>query len=188
MARKARVSVSTIGKFIAPDDSAIGIEDTEEFRVAYDSYMKSANHEFLKLIPEEKPGFYYLRPYGSEEKAEIRDYFTSISTEEGREVNEDGTPSAELVEAVHKVDPKGERFRLLRRNVVYDCIVGCTDHPMAADEVADDGTLDVQHIRWDVGTPEPKGLRESMMKDDVLSTFLFQYLFTISSLSEKEKN
>jgi len=197
MARSGRISASTIAKFIAPDDSAIG-GDVATIKDRYEQYIKTADHRVLELKAEEKPAFYYVRPQLYNERVMIRDYFAAITSEQ-ETLNADGTaavvvegaaaPNPEaLAEAVYKADPDGEKFEILRRAVVFECIIGCTDHPIVKDEVDDSGALVVEHVQWKVGTPEPVGFREELMKDSVLSTVLFQYLFTISNLSEKEKN
>ena len=188
MARTGKVSASTVAKFIAPDDSAIG-GDPKTFQERYSKYIRTSDHRVLELKAEEKPAFYYVRPYLLQEKSMIRDYFASLEVKDESAETEGKSMTAEaLEEAVHNGDPNAERFDILRREVVYECIVGCVDHPMTEDAIPDDGNLITTHVQWKVGTPEPVGLRESMIKDPMLSTVLFQYLFTVSNLSETEKN
>ena len=189
MARTARVTASTVAKFIAPDDSAIG-GDMKTFQERYSQYLRTGDHTHLELKRENKPAFYWVRPYLADEKAKIRDYFASLKIKDETVETAEGTAMTQdaLEAAVREGDPDTERFDLLRREVVYECILGCDDHPMAEDSVGEDGKLITQHILWKPNTPEPTGAREAMIKDQMLVGVLFQYLFTVSNLTETEKN
>ena len=201
MARTGKTTASTIAKFIAPDDSAIG-GDPNTFGERYNKYVRTGDHTPLELKRENKPAFYWVRPYLSPEKAKIRDYFASLEI-----VNEDNQEGKNLTqealeEAVRKGDPDTERFDIMRREVVYECLLGCDDHPATEDIVGEDGNLVTHRVLWKPGTPEPivytyendkgetvsVGAREAMVKDITLVSVLFQYLFTISNLTETEKN
>ncbi len=198
MARTGRVTASTVAKFIAPDDSAIG-GDLNTFQERYTTYIRTGNHTSLELKRENKPAFYWVRPYLSDEKAKIRDYFASLEVKDESAEVEGKTISPDALEAaVRKGDPDTERFDILRREVVYDCIMGCDDHPATEDSVGENGVLRTHRILWKPGTPEPVvyvdedgksvSAREAMVKDQMLVSVLFQYLFTVSNLTETEKN
>lgn len=195
MARTGKTTASTIAKFIAPDDSAIG-GDPNTFVERYSKYVHSGDHTSLELKRENKPAFYWVRPYLAPERARIRDYFVSLN------LPEDGVTPETLVEAMRRGDPTTERLSLVQKEVVFDCLVGCDDHPTTEDVVGEDGKLRTHHILWKPGTPEPivytyeneKGetvavsAREAMVKDHTLVGNLFEYLFAISNLTETEKN
>ncbi len=202
MARTGRVTASTVAKFIAPDDSAIG-GDPKTFQERYQKYVNTSDHTHLELKRENRPAFYWVRPYLSDEKAKIRDYFASleVNDESAETVGKSMSPDA-LEQAVRRGDPDVERFDLLRREVVYECLMGCDDHPATEDTVGEDGKLKTHRVLWKPNTPEPVvytyenekgetisvGARDAMIKDQMLVAVLFQYLFTVSNLTETEKN
>lgn len=202
MARTGRVTASTVAKFIAPDDSAIG-GDLKTFAERYQSYVRTSDHTHLELKRENKPAFYWIRPYLSDEKAKIRDYFASLEVkDESAEVEGKALSQDALEAAVRKGDPDTERFDILRREVVYECLMGCDDHPATEDSVNENGKLVTHRVMWKPNTPEPivytyendkgeqisVGARDAMVKDQMLVAVLFQYLFTVSNLTETEKN
>ncbi len=179
MARKARSNASTIARFIAPDDSAIG-GDANTLGDRYEKYLNTADLRVLELNKDESPAYYFVRPFVSQERALLRDYFEALKTDDG--AGEGETKLAQL----ENVDL--EQFGLLRKTVLSNCIVGCVDHPMPDGEIGEDGSLTVRHVRWDVGAPEPAGLKASMLADELLVGTMLTFLFTISRLSEDEKN
>lgn len=167
MARKARINASTVAKFISVDDDAIG-GDPETLTTRYQEYLQSADIRKLELNPDKAPAYYYLRPFTSQERAIMQDYFASVKDGEG--------------------EASAEEFAGVRRRVLDGCLAGCVDHPMVGAELPDDGKITVTNVRWDVGTPAPRGLKASILEDEILVSGALMFLFTISRLGEEEKN
>jgi len=175
VARKARANASTIARFIAPDDDSIG-GAPNTLAERYEKYLNTADLRVLELDKDKTPAYYFVRPFVSQERALLRDYFESVK----------GAQEGTTLDQLQNVDL--EQFGLLRRAVLGNCLVGCADHPMPEGEIGDDGTLTVRHVKWDIGTPEPAGLKASMLADELLVGVMLTFLFTISRLSEDEKN
>lgn len=176
VARKARSNASTIARFIAIDDDAIG-GDLNTLGERYEKYLNSADLRHLELDKDKAPAYYLVRPFTSQERALLRDYFDSLQEEEG-ETKLNSLDAEDVV----------ERFGVVRRTVLRNCVVGCTDHAILSPEIAEDGKLGVKHVRWDIGTPEPAGLKDAILEDELLVGVMLNFLFTISKLGEEEKN
>lgn len=180
MARKARSNATTIARFIAFDDDAIG-GDPNTLGERYEKYLNTADLRPLELDKDKAPAYYYVRPFTSQERAILRDYFESV-----REVSDENSEETKL-SALDTQDIV-ERFGVVRRSVLQNCLVGCIDHPTVGGELPDDGVLQVKHLKWDIGSPEPAGLKEAILADEMLVGAMLTFLFTISRLSEDEKN
>lgn len=176
MARKARSNASTIARFIALDDDAIG-GDIETLGERYEKYLNSADLRHLELDKDKAPAYYFVRPFTSQERALLRDYFDSV-----QEQAEEGKPGA--LDSEDLV----QRFGVVRRTVLRNCVVGCSDHAVLSPEIGEDGKLGVKHVRWDVGEPEPAGVKDAILEDELLVGVMLTFLFTISKLGEEEKN
>lgn len=160
------MNAATVARFISVDDDAIG-GDPATVVERYDTYLKTADTRVLELDKSKEPAYYFLRPFSSRERALVQDYFASIQGEEGQ--NE-------------------QAFAPVRRAVLEECFVGCEDHPMLPAELPESGQLESERVKWAVGSACPRGLKASVMEDEILVNAMLMYLFTISRLSEAEKN
>lgn len=167
VARKARMNAATVARFISIDDDAIG-GDPNTVVERYDQYLKTANTTVLELDKSKDPAYYFLRPFTSRERALVQDYFDANKDKSEGQVQSD--------------------FEPVRRAVLEQCFVGCDDHPMLPSELPEDGSVEPERVKWTVGTPAPRGLKASVMEDEILVNAMLMFLFTISRLTEDEKN
>lgn len=177
MARKIRSSSNNFGRFVAPDDEAIG-GDPETKRDRYSKYLNTADLTLLELDLTQNPSFYYVRAFSSKEFRRLADYFTHLKDDAG-EVK---------LEVLEDVTAEQAFFKSVRGEVLSACFIGCEDHPVVEAQLADNGRVVTKRVKWDIGTEAPPGLVDAMLEDDVLVDTLLTYTMAISHLSEKEKN
>lgn len=170
MARKARPNSRTLVRFIAPDDSAIGLNESE-FNAGYDKYMQTLNEEHLKLKEDETPSYYYARPITVDLLTKTRDLLAVAADAEA-------STSAEKL-----MGPEG---KLVLREFVDRCVVGCTAHP-TVESIKADGSFIEKNYAWEVGTMRPDGFVDAILSDDKVIYNLFWFTFSASQLTDDEK-
>lgn len=170
MARKARPNSRTLVRFIAPDDGAIGL-DEKEFGDGYDKYMKTLNEEHLKLRDDETPAYYYARPITVDLMTKTRDLLA---------VPDD---SEETAASQKLLGPEG---KLVLREFVERCVVGCASHPMV-EKINGDGSFSEKFFSWEVGSMRPDGIVDAILADDKVIYNLFWFTFSASQLTDDEK-
>ena len=169
MARKARPNNRTTLRYISPDDSAIGVpSDTPEFQAAWKTYNDTFDESVLKIDPEKAPGWYYIRPITLDAQTK---FFEALA---------DDDTSSLFVKA----------FSPSLRHIIYEFVdrfvIGCARHEEVT-QINSGGEMVTQEFTWEVGSPRPEGLVESIMADQGLTFNLFMFAVNASRLSDREK-
>lgn len=203
MGRKAKLT-QTVLKFIARDDSALGVEEARK-KEAYEAFLTEQDIKGLQVDESEEPAWYRLRPFRAENWGEVVDAYAAVTKatrgdkddEDKAEVAEGEQAPAEAkaeakTEAEVKPPTPDELKDLMRthrhhvREAVRDRIVGALRHPVILG-VDDTGTPDIRLVTWEVGTPEPEGLVEDILSQDALVLDMFMYLLYAAMLTERKK-
>lgn len=160
--RPVRLPDTFVFWFIAPDDSAIGEPGK------YGEYLKTGDETVLGLKPGVEPAYYFLHPLGDE------------SGEDYRQVTSNAPPEG--------VKDQAYEFAIecLNARIVSRALCGCLNHRMVVGQVRN--KVQVDRVSWEIDTPAPKGLVESLVKDKILCTIIFSFLASRSVLTEDEKN
>lgn len=168
MSRKAKPSSRTSVRFIAADDSALGVEGGE-LTEAYTKYMQTMDERPLKIRAGESPAYYHLRVLPFDLQVKIRDALTSD--------DEDFRPGDVFL------SPTG---RELLNEFVDRCLIAVDGHPYVS-HIREDGSFEDAVLIWRAGEPRPVGLTETLVGEETLVINMFWFVFRASQLTDDEK-
>lgn len=166
MARKAKPSSRTSIRFIAADDSAIGLTG-DELNTAYTEYMQTMDERVLKLQDGEVPSYYHLRVLPLDLQSKIRDALTT----------DDEKPLDVFL------SPVGHG---LLTEFINRCLLAVDAHPYVA-HINEDGTFKEAVITWTPGDPRPANLTDILASEEMLAINMFWFVFRASQLTDEEK-
>lgn len=193
MSRKAKLT-QTVLRFIARDDSAIGVPE-EKLKERYEAFLREQDLEGLEVKEADAPAWYRLRPFRTENWAEVLDAFAAVSEvvhAEGEAEEVEKETSVEEASEERKAPTSDEMRKLMTthrhhvREAVRDRIVGVIRHPLVVDVDAK-GVPDIRLVTWETGTPQPEGLVEDILLQDELVSDMFTYLLHAAMLTERKK-